>query len=268
MDHLWSGGSLVDTIGKKDFYQYIVASHVIEHSVDLIGFLQDCESLLRPGGSLALVVPDKRYCFDFFKPLTAVGSAVDAHLRPTLFHPPGALLDHTAYATTRDGSIAWSVLQAGELQTQFSDLSDGAVQIEQGTEQSTYFDVHRWIFTPASLALLLDDLAELGYHSLREVGSAPTSGFEFYLTLSKSDAPAIGESRIERLKKIYAELRDAPAQTGIATDGTAADQLHAAQIELARAQAEIASLRASTSWRVTAPLRMLSGRVRRPGVRR
>jgi hypothetical protein len=267
VDHIWSGGTLVDTIGKPSFYEYIVAAHVIEHSVDLIGFLQDCEALLRPGGRLALVVPDKRYCFDLFKPLSSLGAVVDAHLRPTTFHTPGALLDHTAYDVTYDNHNAWSAIQTGEFRTASADLSGGAVQIEHGVDQATYYDAHRWIFTPASLSLLVQDLAELGYHSLHEVGSAPTNGFEFYVTLSKSAEPTAREPRVDRLLRIQAELLEVLLQTA-PSDDRADSQVHTAQLrrQLDQAQAEIEALRASTSWRVTAPLRQLSeliARVRR-----
>ena len=48
-------------------YDYVVASHVIEHVPDIIGWLGEIESILKVGGSLALVVPDKRYTFDYFR---------------------------------------------------------------------------------------------------------------------------------------------------------------------------------------------------------
>src|SRR6185437_10781881 len=186
VDHVWTGESLVEAIGKSDCYDYIVAAHVIEHSLDIVAFPTDCEKLLRDGGRLALVVPDHRFCFDLFKPLTSVGDAVDAHLRPTAFHTPGALLDHFAYACTMDGHIAWSPGQIGDLRLQFSELKEAGDAIEGAVKQEEYQDTHRWIFTPASLSLLIEDLAELGFHGLHEVASAPTDGFEFYLTLEKS----------------------------------------------------------------------------------
>jgi SAM-dependent methyltransferase len=61
VDHIWVGASLTAAVGKEDPFDYVVAAHVIEHSVDLIGFLQDSRALLRPGGRLALVIPNKRF---------------------------------------------------------------------------------------------------------------------------------------------------------------------------------------------------------------
>jgi len=46
--------------------QWIIASHVIEHTIDMIGFLNECQTVLAPGGMLSLVVPDMRVAQEFF----------------------------------------------------------------------------------------------------------------------------------------------------------------------------------------------------------
>ena len=104
VDYVWRGGSLLNVVSKPWAFDYVVASHLIEHTVDLIGFLQDCEALLGDEGRLALVIPDKRYCFDRFQPLSSVGGVIDAHYAPSAFHPAGTLstIRHTrASAGTR-----------------------------------------------------------------------------------------------------------------------------------------------------------------------
>ena len=37
-------------IGKSKFYDLIVASHMIEHTTDIIDYLKNCSSLLKDGG--------------------------------------------------------------------------------------------------------------------------------------------------------------------------------------------------------------------------
>lgn len=249
VDYVWAGGQLVDTIGAKEHYDYIVAAHVIEHQVDLIAFLQDCDALLKPGGRLALVVPDKRASFDLFKPLSTVGDVVDAHLRPTTFHTAGGFVDHVAYACLLDGQIAWGLGQQGKLETQFADLSSVSVEIQQALDQDMYRDIHRWIFTPASFSLLIEDLAELGYHNFDEVGSAPTSGYEFYVTLTKTDEPAPKAPRIERLLKIRDEVGGDQSQEGLV------EKVARLERQLAEARQRNHELKTSTSWRLTRPLR-------------
>ena len=43
VDHVCTGASVFDAVGKTARYDYIVASHVIEHSTDMLGFLKDCK---------------------------------------------------------------------------------------------------------------------------------------------------------------------------------------------------------------------------------
>jgi SAM-dependent methyltransferase len=263
VDHIATSGSLVQTIGRPGEFDFILASHVVEHSVDLIAFLQDCETLLRTGGRVALAVPDQRFCFDLFKPRTSVGAVVDAHLRPTAFHTPGALLDHTAYACTRNGQIAWSPEENGTLGLQFPTLSGAQEVIAQGVEQDEYHDVHRWMFTPSSFELLIHDLRALGHHSLHQVPAGPPPlGFEFFVALEKKATPHWSVDRLELVQAVMAEAavvhRDFDAAR--AADLKAMDQelarRTAAEEALALARAEVAALRASTSWRITAPVRV------------
>ena len=65
VDYIADGRSMTEVIGQRQRYDSIVASHVIEHVPDFVAFLNDCEALLKPGGSLVLAVPDKRCCFIF-----------------------------------------------------------------------------------------------------------------------------------------------------------------------------------------------------------
>jgi hypothetical protein len=260
VDHVSTGGSLVEAVGRTGVYDYVVASNVIEHTVDLIGFLQDCEQLLAPAGRLALVVPDMRYCFDLLKPATSIGAVVDAHLLPTRFHTPGSLLEHTAYACTRSGQIAWGEGEAGPIALQFDDLTVGAQHVERGLAQAEYHDTHRWKFTPASFSLLVQDLRDLGYHSFHEVAAEPLLGFEFFLTLGRLHHPPPRRDRLELLIGARDELAEVATRGGSAAGcgdrGGGGEELEAAR-------AEIAALRASTSWRVTRPLRALSDLARR-----
>jgi SAM-dependent methyltransferase len=252
VDHLWSGGSLLDTIPNHGAYDYIVASHFIEHTVDLIRFLSDCEGLLNPTGRLALVVPDKRFSFDRFQPLSTVGAVVDAFHSTNVFHTAGPLLDHQAYACKRGESIAWNIGETAPYSAQFPNLEGAEEAIEAGRRQEEFRDIHKWKFTPASFALLIRDLAALGFHNLGVVGSDDTHGFEFYVTLAKGIEP-LPVNRIEMLLKIESELMEPRDDLG--AGGTQAVQQRSKG--LSRKLAE------TWAWRVTAPLRRVAVATRR-----
>jgi SAM-dependent methyltransferase len=74
VDFVWHGEPLQRLIGQIGCYDWIIASHVIEHVPDFISYLQQCEELLKPYGILSLVIPDKRYCFDYFSSSSSTGN--------------------------------------------------------------------------------------------------------------------------------------------------------------------------------------------------
>lgn len=108
VDFVWNGELLSELIGRTDYYDWIIASHVIEHIPDPISFRQQCQRLLKPEGKLALIVPDKRYCFDHLQPITMSGSLLDAlherRTRPT----PGQIFDYVANACGLNQDCAWN----------------------------------------------------------------------------------------------------------------------------------------------------------------
>ncbi len=56
---------------------YIVASHVLEHSANPVQALVEWHRVLKPGGIAYIVVPDKRYTWDKARPLTSVNHMLD-----------------------------------------------------------------------------------------------------------------------------------------------------------------------------------------------
>ena len=80
VDVVWSGGSYSDLPGLAGNADYVAASHVIEHATDVCGFLQDCASLLKPGGLLLLAIPDRNFVLDCYRPPSTLGCAAGARL--------------------------------------------------------------------------------------------------------------------------------------------------------------------------------------------
>jgi hypothetical protein len=81
----------------------------------MLGFLEECGVLLKPTGILVLVVPDKRRCFDMFRPLASTGSVLQAHLENRSRHLPASAFDHAAYFATLNGAVGWTEGTAGEV---------------------------------------------------------------------------------------------------------------------------------------------------------
>lgn len=195
VDHVVTGdASLAEAVGADGRFDYIVASHVIEHTPDMLGFLKSCDRLLAPKGVLLLAVPDKRHCFDVLQPLTSTGMVLQAHLdgrrRPT----PGSIFDDVAYNAVRGDAIGWLAADATPLRF-YAPLDSAKNAYTVAKTSDGYRDVHVWRFVPSSFRLIVHDLQALGEIRLREDRFHDSVGNEFYVTLS----PVAAGCPIDRL---------------------------------------------------------------------
>ena len=186
VDFVWRGEPLPETIDRRGCYDWIIASHVIEHTPDLAGFLVDCQALLHKTGRLILVIPDKRYCFDHFQNLTSTGDVLDAHQLGRTRPSPGRIFDHYANAVSkgRSGTLSWHRHAPGALQLVHA-LDDARGAWRNAQTDDAYVDVHNWRFTPASFRLVIDDLRELGLLELGITDGPTGAAGEFCACLQR-----------------------------------------------------------------------------------
>ena len=189
VDYVWVGGRLRDAVGETAAFDYVVASHVLEHLPNPIAFLQDCATLLRPGGRLALALPDHRFCFDHTRPVTTFGAWVDAYDTGRQLHTPGTVVDHLLHATARNGAIMWTAAEQAPL-TLVHRYPEAISALDQARAQASYLDVHAWVFNPSSFALLVETSSRFGLVELRLGELVDTVDGEFFAALTKvGDAP-------------------------------------------------------------------------------
>lgn len=187
VDYVWSGEKLSELVGKPNQYDWIIASHVIEHVPDLISFFQECEKLLISGdGVLALVVPDMRYCFDCLSPLTTVGELLDAYESKRSKPMPGQIFNHFSRAALRNGAIAWSQSDHGAISFAHN-FSEAAETYKKAVNYPEYIDIHCWRFTPESFELIMNDLYDLRMIGLTVKSFHDTTGCEFHINLRMSN---------------------------------------------------------------------------------
>jgi len=203
VDFIWQGQPLTELIGKTHHYDWIIASHVVEHIPDLITFLQQCEQLLKPNCVLSLAVPDKRYCFDYFQPLSTTGMLLDAYTEKRTRPSSGQIFDHFANASNLNGKIVWSANE-GVADTLCHAFSEAKAIWQSATTTSKYTDAHCWHFTPESFGLIISDLNQLGLVRLEVKAQFPTSGHEFFVTLGSSEnvVNEVSSARIDILHKM------------------------------------------------------------------
>jgi len=173
VDLIDDGGSLSRLLPEGEHYRWMIASHVIEHIPDLVGFLKRCQDALAEDGRLFLIVPDHRRCFDLFRPVSTPGQVMQAHVERRRVHPVAGLMDHYLYAATKDGALSWVGTAPGEVKLMFT--AADAWRIAEPAS-SVYQDCHGWTFTPNSCRLVFAVLASLGQVRLVEDEFHPTPG--------------------------------------------------------------------------------------------
>lgn len=243
IDYASGEGSVRDAVGADAPFDYVIASHVIEHVPDLVRWLDDLRSVLRDDGVLSLAIPDHRCCFDALRSPSVVADIVHAHLTGATTPTPRQVFDHYFSAVSWHGLIAW-----GE-QPPFSEVV--SVHAEQEAIERTreiaatgeYQDVHCWVFTPRSFRHVFAGLQRLGLVSFVLESSTDTSGGEFFARLRATDRHTA-----------TASANPADADRGSEHAAVRAD-LAAAGRRLDVVQAELDATIASRSWRITEPLR-------------
>ena len=215
VDYIWDGRPLCEVIGSTQRYDYVVASHVIEHSPDMLGFLNQCDALLRPAGTLVLVVPDKRRCFDLFRPLSTTRAVLQAHYEKRTRHLAATAFEQASSFVTLDGVGGWAKGATGSIALRHS-LSESKALFDRATASNDDLDFHASTFTPSSFRLVLKELNELELLPLHEVNFQPTPIFEFFITVSRTGT-GCPLDRLQLFYRIIEELKESapqPPQTG------------------------------------------------------
>jgi SAM-dependent methyltransferase len=177
--------------GDETQFDFVVSSHNLEHLPDPVRFLRGCGALLAPGGVVAMVVPDKRACFDYFRPHSSLAEMLQAfHERRT--RPSFAqIFTQGAYCATLrtdagdTGAFTIDdnpneIYLGGDLVQQYASWLQ-----RRAADETAYEDVHCWTFTPSSLELILVELRILGLIDLDIIAITEPYGCEFIVHLRK-----------------------------------------------------------------------------------
>jgi O-antigen biosynthesis protein len=206
VDFVWSSGSITDVVPSylHGTFDTLIASHVIEHTTDLVGFLEAAEKLLAPDGVVILAIPDKRFCFDYFRPLTTTAQVLEAHTARRSRHTRRIAFDHVAYVVHNGGTGAWGQMPVRDLKF-FHSFVEARETFSTWSEDPNlpYHDLHAWQFIPASFELLLLELARLAQTDWRIERISPATGCEFHVWLrrgGKAAAAALTEIQLDTLR--------------------------------------------------------------------
>jgi len=169
---------------------FIVANHFLEHCEDPIGTIATHLGRLRPGGVLFYAVPDKRYTFDFRRPVTPLEHMLADH-------------DEGPERSRREHYDEWAELVVFEEGEPAEERRARARRLE-----AEGYSIHMHVWTQAEfLALLLAARERLG--EAFELEAAARQGIEVVVVLRKRgplQKPAAGPSG-GRLRELATKLK-------------------------------------------------------------
>jgi SAM-dependent methyltransferase len=199
---------LVEQRDRLESFDYVISSHNFEHLPDPIRFIRGCEQVLKLGGTLSMALPDRRACFDYFRPHSTTADFLESFFRGCE-RPSGAQVfrqNSLHSRLRRDGRehLIFSITDNPSCITPLETL-EGAYQEWEAIEQNrdnTYRDVHCWVFTPASLEIILTDLRFLGFICFEISEITQPNGHEFYVHLHN-----VARTPIARCRTVFYRKR-------------------------------------------------------------
>lgn len=194
IDHVLENAKLPASLRQRSF-DYVVATHVLEHVPNPLGWLCECASIIKPHGVLGLTIPDKRFTFDRVRPMTVLAEWVEAQLADRQQPAPRSAFEVAMLSVRMPLAETWSrPPTADELNTDELGRLPAALALARKAARG-YVDLHCSVFTPRSCLLLLADAADLDLHPFRLARFRDTAvgGYEFSLQLraAREDTPNV-----------------------------------------------------------------------------
>lgn len=159
-------------------FDIVFSSHVIEHTPDLVKHLQSVGNILNKGGLYVLIVPDKRYCLDYYQSESTVAEVIDAFVSKREIPSVASFITYDFYGIAHNNSIFhWlgkHVDEQSDLPTEMDSRIDSACNSFSKTideyaialENGNYIDNHNWHFTPNSFNYIVRVLKKLQFIDL------------------------------------------------------------------------------------------------------
>ncbi|MCV6597290.1 MAG: class I SAM-dependent methyltransferase [Mangrovicoccus sp.] len=144
----------------------VFSSHCIEHQPSLIRHLTQVSALLEPGGAYYLIVPDKRYCFDHYLPLSTLGGVIEAHHDGRRVHSLANLIDARTMVTHNKKLRHWTADHGDPPQPEQTENAARSAIAEYEAANGAYIDIHAWRFTPERFFEITEALHGLGLTDL------------------------------------------------------------------------------------------------------
>ncbi|RNM28570.1 class I SAM-dependent methyltransferase [Dickeya undicola] len=185
LDFIWDQKlTLSECIPAGSKFDWAIASHVLEHVPDPIGWMNEILDTLNDRGILSLALPNGDSFGDHLRRKTEVSDLIESWLYDRELPGPSQLYDFLRNAMSKGRTAI--------------DSDDGKHYTK---EQAINFVIHSWttgeyldahcsVFNPESFVALIEELTLLGIMNVEVVEFSPAGG-EFYVKLQKMGPPSL-----------------------------------------------------------------------------
>jgi predicted SAM-dependent methyltransferase len=152
-------------------FDFVIASHVVEHCRNPIGALENMLRVVRPGGTIFLAIPDKRFTFDAKRPVTPYNHVAND------------------YVAGPEASDEQHYRESSHDLTQFQDETEGRNRLAEFFARRTNVHFHAWTQREI-IELLLNVQRDFGLAF--EIEMIARNGAELIIVLRKppTDEPS------------------------------------------------------------------------------
>lgn len=189
------------TFENVEKFDYVIASHVLEHMPDLIFSLQDISSVLKPGGIFCILYPDKRYCFDHFRTSASFRDAYNVFRNGTKENAPMVLDFFYSVIPENNPHVFWEKKEILNYlpETSYAEAIEHYEQVAEGMRMD---DVHYWPFTDMDFLKFLYDCTKAQLLPFRCISFYPCQQNDQQFMVALQYDPAICSQPKEALQAL------------------------------------------------------------------
>ncbi len=200
IDFVWKPGrSLKECMGKRELFDYALASHVIEHVPNTIGWLNDILEVMKVGATLALMVPNRLDSFDYYRKETTVSDLIGNFVERRDIPTPSQVFDFMSRSIEDTGARPKKFGAGHEFAAVKRSYTDeDALNTTLFTHANHhYLDVHCTVWTDRTFVEAFRHIATLGIMNVEVSDAYNTTENEFVVHFTKLGEPKISSPRAE-----------------------------------------------------------------------
>lgn len=190
VDFVWTPGSHLRERAPPIAFDYVVASHVMEHVPNPVGWLNELLSVTKTGGKVVLFLPDRRQTSDLYRNITSFAEMVELWISQPDVPTPRQVADFMGGSFRNDHGTS-NFFDGAKTPTSadrsYSD-EDAIDTAKFVSLNNNYIDVHATVWEPVHFADVLRRLSAAGLINV-DVGDPVSEGAEFMVVITKLGEP-------------------------------------------------------------------------------